>query len=327
MRLRFSFPPASYFGMALGVLALGLLWRAAGGLWTLPPVVSTILLGIGAALWAVLILAYLAKWIWARPLAVAELGDPVQSGFIALATVITFLAAQAILPYQRDVAVALTFVGAAVALAFAAYVSGRTWRGERNEADTTTALYLPTVGAGFVGGGTLGLLGWPEWGRLALGAGFFSWIAIESVLMRRFFHPPALPPKLRPTLGIQLAPPVVCCVAYLNLGGHDDVFAHLLVGYGLLQALILIRMLPWIAAQPFGPGYWAFSFGVAALPTAVVKLAILGDGAMRALAPTLFAAANLIIIGLMVGTAAWMLRGQVKAVAPVTSPASGRSSP
>jgi len=75
-----------------------------------------------------------------------------------------------------------------------------------------------------------------------------------------------LPPPLRPTLGIQLAPPTVGCSAYLSItSGPPDLFAQALLGYGLFQALLLIRLIPWIVRQPFAPFYWAFTFGLAAL--------------------------------------------------------------
>ncbi len=83
------------------------------------------------------------------------------------------------------------------------------------------------------------------------------------ILHRAAVHE-ALPEALRPVLGIQLAPPVVGGVTYMSLSsGTPDLIALMLLGYGLYQALMLLRLLPWIRQQAFGPGYWAFSFGVA----------------------------------------------------------------
>ena len=91
-----------------------------------------------------------------------------------------------------------------------------------------------------------------EWGALFFGIGLFSWLALESIIMQRLYLLEALPKPLRPTLGIQLAPPAVGCVAYLSLtSGQPDIFAQMLFGYGLMQALILLRLLPWLCQQPF----------------------------------------------------------------------------
>jgi len=55
-------------------------------------------------------------------------------------------------------------------------------------------------------------------------------------------------------------------------------FAQLLFGYAMLQALMLIRLLPWIAVgQPFTPSYWSFTFGVATLAGAALCSLKLGN--------------------------------------------------
>ncbi|SQC40844.1 Tellurite resistance protein TehA [Klebsiella pneumoniae] len=52
--------------------------------------------------------------------------------------------------------------------------------------------------------------------------------------------------------GIQLAPALVACSAWLSVnGGEADTFAKLLFGYGLLQLLFMLRLMPWYLRQPF----------------------------------------------------------------------------
>ena len=172
--------------------------------------------------------------------------------------------------------------------------------GGRDHSATTAVLYLPSVAGGFVLASALASLGWPDAGQLAFGAALFSWLAIKSVLLHRLYTLPEMPAPLRPTLGIQLAPPAVGAVAYLNVGGgQPDFVAHALIGYALLQFLILARLLPWLRAAGPTPGWWAFSFGLAALPTAAVKLVAHGDhGIMAWLAPLLSAVGTLAIFAI-----------------------------
>lgn len=117
------------------------------------------------------------------------------------------------------------------------------------------------------------------------------------MLIHRLLTADPLPPPLRPTLGIQLAPAPVGALAYLSVTqGAPDVLAHALLGYGVLQALILIRLLSWIMKQPFAPSYWAFTFGATALASTALKLVARGDtGPAAATAPVLFVAANLVV--------------------------------
>jgi tellurite resistance protein len=133
------------------------------------------------------------------------------------------------------------------------------------------------------------------------------------VLLHRLYTAPMLPLPLRPSLGIQLAPPTVGLLAYLSVtAGPPGMFAHMLLGYGLLQAALLLRLLPWICQQPFTPGYWAFSFGVTALAAGPLRTVERGDtGPAAVLAMPLFVAANLIILLLTLGTLRLLLQGKL----------------
>jgi tellurite resistance protein len=75
---------------------------------------------------------------------------------------------------------------------------------------------------------------------------------------------------------------------------------------------VLIRLLPWIARQPFSASYWAFSFGVSALGLDMLRCVERGDtGPLAIAAPYVFAIANIIIGALAAGTLLQMLRGKL----------------
>jgi len=307
------FPPASFFGMPLGLIGLGLTWRSATVLWALPAFIGEAILGVGVALWTLLIALYALKWMAAREDAIGEIDHPVQCCFVGLAPVTGSLCSLALLPYLPFLAFVLFLLGGLGTLAFALYRTGDLWQGERDVGATTPILYLPAVAGSFVSAIVAANFGLKSWGQLAFGAGFFSWLAIESVLLHRLYSGPAMSPPLRPTLGIQLAPPSVGALAYVNVGaGTSDFLSHALLGYALLQTLLLIRLTPWFRAQPFTPSYWAFSFGAAALAGASTRLAAHGDSeAIVALAPILFVSANLLIGALAVRTIGLCLQGKL----------------
>ena len=78
----------------------------------------------------------------------------------------------------------------------------------------------------------------------------------------------------------------------------------------LYQALLLLRLLPWIREQAFVSGYWAFSFGTAALPALAMRMAERGATGLAAdLAPALFVAANVVFALLVAGTLRLLARG------------------
>jgi tellurite resistance protein len=309
----FPIVPASFFSFVLGLGGLGNGWRVAARLWNVPGWIGESILAFAALVWFVVAVLYAGKWVWARDQALAEFRHPVQCCFVGLGGVATLLIAVAAVPHSAALAWCLFALGVATQLGFAVYRTGSLWQGGRDHGATTPVLYLPMVAGNFVAAIALGALGQPSWGALFFGGGLFTWFAVESVLLHRLYVHDALPPALRPTLGIQLAPPVVGASAWLGInGGNPDLFAQALIGYGLLQALILLRLAPWIRQQPFGAGYWAFSFGVTALPLAAMRMLEHGaSGAVAELALPLFALANLFVAGLVLGTLVLLLQGRL----------------
>jgi tellurite resistance protein len=304
--------PASFFGMVLGLSGLGTSWRLAASMWSLPRAVGEVILLAASAIWAVLLLLYAAKWIWARAQALAEFRHPVQCCFIGIIPVSTALIGLALRPYALEAANALVIVGIVGQLIFGVHRTGQLWMGSRDPTTTTPVLYLPTVAGSFVSVIALGGLGHSDWAAPFFGLGLLSWLAIESVVLHRLYTV-ELPPPLRPTLGIQLAPPAVGCTAYLVLtSGPPDFFAQALFGYAIFQTLVMIRLIPWIARQPFAPSYWAFTFGLSALAIASLRFAERGPtGLVGHAAPFIFVAVNILIGGIAAGTAWLLLRGRL----------------
>ncbi len=302
--------PASLFGVVLGLAGLGNAWRIAHQVWGLSALWGELLMLLAGVTWTVLALGYAAKWIWAPREALAEARHPILCCFVGLVGVSTSLLAIAATPYSSALSNAMFIVGTAFTVAFALWRTGLLWRGDRDPGEITPVLYLPLVAGAFVTAIVAAGLGYPDWGRLAFGAGLFTWLAIESVLLHRLYTGTPFPLPLRPMLGIQLAPPTVGAVAYLSVSeGAPELLAHALVGYGLLQALLFVRMLPWIMEQPFAPSYWAVTFGATALASAPLRMVELGEaGAVASLAPFLFVAANLTVGAIAAGSLRLLVR-------------------
>lgn len=329
LQARLPIVPASFFGLVLGLVGLGNSWRAAHAIWGLPSAVGEGLMLAGGIVWAILVVLFAGKWLLARDLAKDEAAHPVQCCFIGLAGVATMLVAMALEPYARVVALAVFAAGATFTLAFAVWRTGDLWQGGgRDPAHTTPVLYLPTVAGSFVTATACGALGFAEWGRFAFGAGLLSWLAIESVLVHRILRAPQMPPALRPTLGIQLAPPTVGAVAYLSVtSGPPDLVAYALVGYGLLQILLMARLARWIFADGVKASAWSFTFGLTAFTTALVKMAGRGDtGPALVLAPVALAIVSALMAALILWTIRLFLAGRLLPAVPAPPAALAKGS-
>ena len=260
-----------------------------------------------------MLILYAAKWAWQRSLATTELGHPVAGGFVALVPASTMLVALAVLPYWRLGAALLFGFGVVGWLGFSVWHLGKALQGGPNAVVMTHVLYLPLVAGNFIATIVTAALGWAEWGELFFGAGLLSWLALESVLLQRLLGPGPLAAALRPTLGIALAPPSIGLVAYLAVNpGAPGMVASLLLGYALLQALLLLRLWPWIRQQRFAASYWSVTFGTTGVALAAMQMVERGaTGPAAALAPGLFILANFVIGSIAIGTVVSLLGGRL----------------
>ena len=251
----------------------------------------------------------------------AELVHPIGGGFGALLPVATMVAGISVRTLMPGLSEVMLVAGIAVQVAYAGWFVGRAWTGGRPAETVTPALYLPSVGGFFVSAMAAAALGFGEAGVMAFGAGIVSWIVIEAVLWQRLLLQPPLPPAMRSSMGIHLAPPAVGLVAWEAVGGGGvDTVGLMLFGYALFQALVTLGLLPWLVRQPFSATWWAYSFAVTALPTGAMRLAEGGSPIASLLAPALFLAANLILAGLIVRSAMALAQGSYLPPAPVSAP-------
>ncbi len=297
--------PASLFGMVLGLSGLGQAWRLAHLYWRVPIAIGEAVLLLAGVVWAGLLIAYLIQ-AWAHPLTVAdEFRHPVQGSTPALLAIATLLMVLAVRTYSETTARALALAGIAWHMGFSLWHTGALWQGGRELAQTTPAIYLPTVAGNFTSAAALGALGHADWGWLFLGAGVFSWVALESTIFLRLWQGAPIPAPQRPLIGIQFAPPVVCAMAALMLAPEGiEHWVLMLWGYGLFQLLLGVRLWRWLGTQPFAPSYWAYTFGIASTTVVGLKLALQGLGVAQTLALPIFVGANL-FIGYLTARTAW----------------------
>jgi tellurite resistance protein len=107
---------------------------------------------------------------------------------------------------------------------------------------------------------------------LLFGMGLASWALLEVRVLNRLFEGP-MPEALRPTIGVELAPPSVATLAagtiWPELPGEV-----LIVGLGVAAGpfVAVMARYKWWHNVPFSIGFWSFSFPLAALAGAVVEV-------------------------------------------------------
>jgi tellurite resistance protein len=271
----------SLFGMALGLLGLAGAWLRLGraGLAGAQAVGDTLLEG-ALALLALMLVLWIAKLLRHGDVLRQEWRHPVQGALLALMPVATMMAVAlvagrwpALLPAMVPVAAAV-LIGQAV---MAWHVVADLSTGKTPPEWVTPALYLPTVPGGFVGAMALEALGLHGWASLLMGMGLGAWALLEMRILNRLFAGP-LPPALRPTLGIEMAPAAVGSLAVCALWPALPADA-LMVMLGLASGPVLAVLTRWRywSEVPFNVGFWSFSFPLAAFASTTVEAVRRGD--------------------------------------------------
>lgn len=305
--------PAGYFGMVLGIIGMGFAWRYASTLWPVTRWPGDALVALAVTCWFLLTVAFITRAIRFPRSVLAEMRHPAMSSFVSLFPATTMLVAIGFVPWCRPISVVLFGVGVVIQLSYSAWQSAGLWRGNHPQEATTPGLYLPTVANNFISAMACGALGFNDAGFVFLGAGVFSWLSLEPVILQRLRSAGELPTAQRTSLGIQLAPSLVACSAWFSVnGGEADTFAKMLFGYGLLQLLFMLRLLPWYVSQPFNASFWSFSFGISALATTGLHLGHSSpSGFFHVIAVPLFIFTNVIIGILLVRTFILLFQGKL----------------
>jgi tellurite resistance protein len=129
--------PASFFGIAVGPLALANAWRVAARIWPMPHGIVDALTFVALAVWVAVLAAYARKWLVQRAEAQAEWRHPLQSSFVALGPVSSLIAAGALLNYSRAAALAVFAIAVVAQLLIGMQLHGRLWQGGRHPELTT----------------------------------------------------------------------------------------------------------------------------------------------------------------------------------------------
>ena len=262
-RPRYRLPP-NLFAVPLGLAGVAQCWTVAADLGTAPAWPGAVLWVLTAAVWLVVAGAYFSRHH--RPADLArELADPTTGPFVAVSAIVPMMLGAALARALPTAGHVVFLVALVLTLLAGGWLSGEWILSETTLAQWHPGYFLPTVGGGLIAAALSAGFGDHTLAQVMFGYGTVCWIVLGSIILTRLFTQPALPVPLRPTLAIELAPPVVAGIAWYRVnGGQVDPIALGLAGYALLMAMVQVRLVPFYRTVPFGPGWWAFSFPYAA---------------------------------------------------------------
>ena len=309
--------PVGLFAIPVGLFALAGAWRRASAFeWEMATSVSNTLGLLAAVLLAILMALYAAKAFWRTASVAAEFTHPLMGSLLALIPISLMLFSVHFGQAHQLGWLVFTLLALTLQGVIALRVVGLLATGKLHAVAVTPALYLPPVAGGFVGALAMHTLAYPGWAGLLFGMGLASWALLEARVLNSLFEGP-LPEALRPTIGVELAPPSVATLVAASLWPAlpGEV---LIVGLGVSAGPLVAVMARWSwwSKVPFSIGFWSFSFPAAALAGAVIE--VVRRGQWPALVGGVaLALASSVILFLTIRTVLLALQGRLLPSAPV----------
>jgi tellurite resistance protein len=276
--------PIPLLAMPMGTGGVGLAWRQAHHALGVPAVLGEALLAFTALLWVVVVALQALRALRYPEAVLAELRHPVRVAFAAAPTIGLMIVSAFFHSHVPGLGASLWAVAVALHLLVAMMLLRRIVAGRGEIAMISPPLLIPF--AGLVLAPVFGVrMGFVEASSMMLGIGLILWLVTMPLLLHRLVAGPPLPPPLRPSLAILLAPPAIGALGLVALTGQTGGVVLALVGVALLFAAVLVSLAGEFARVPFGLPWWGVTFPSAAFAVMVMVMgfpALLGWAALLA---------------------------------------------
>ena len=262
--------PIAFFAMVMGLSGLTLVWQKASEVLGTPAAIGQGLVILVAAVFGMLLTAYVAKALRYPAEVRAELDHPVKLSFFPTISISLILLGTALRHLTPTLSLWLWAMGTALQLVLTVFIVNRWMHHAHFEVvHMNPAWFIPAVGNILlpIAGMTHG---YPSISWFFFSIGVVFWIILLTIVFYRvIFHAP-LPGRLLPTLFILIAPPAAGFIAYMALVGDLDTFGRILVNIALFLTLLLATQARRFAALDFFLSFWAYSFPLAAMTVALL---------------------------------------------------------
>lgn len=303
--------PVGLFAIPVGLFALGGAWRRAAAFgWDAARLAGDLLAWAALLLLVLLLLTYLLKAVRHPQAIAAEFTHPVAGSLTALAPLAALLCSVYFGVPGHMGWLLFTLLALLVMGLIAFRIVALLTTAALPAAVVTPALYVPPVGGGLVGAMALQVLGYPGWAALLFGMGLVSWALLEMRVLNRLFEG-AMPEALRPTIGLELAPPTVGTLTVATLWPQLP-GELLIIGLGIAAGPIVavLARYKWWRRAPFAVGFWSFSFPVAAFAASMIEVVRRG-GWPPAVAGLALGLASLVLAFLLLRTTLLLTQGRL----------------
>lgn len=310
---RLAHMPISLFGMVMGIAGFTIAMHKGESLLAWSHLASEVFTAVTFALFGVLMLAYLAKWLKHPEEVRAEFNHVMRLSFFPAISISLILLSILALEFNHTLALWLWGLGTPLQLLFTLVIISNWMHHEKFQIHhSNPAWFIPIVGNILVPI-TGAVLGFTQLSWFFFSIGLIFWIVLLTILMNRYFFHAPTPGKLMPTLFILIAPPAVGFISWhaLHPSGLDDM-GHILYDFALFITLMLFFQGKRFLTIPFGMPFWAFTFPIAAITIATfIMFSLTGLVFYAYLGGFLFGFLALLIAYLLVKTTRAMMAREI----------------
>ena len=308
---RLQFFPIMMFAVVMGLSGLTIVYRQASELFGFSTAIYGTLVAVDTALFISIALFYLLKIVKYFHEVKEEFAHPVRINFFA-ASAISFLLISIIYqPLSSAVALTALTIGTVMQTFFTFYTL-RFWINKNLEIKhSNPAWFIPIVGNLLVP--VAGAAYFPiDFLIYYFAIGIFFWVVLTAIVINRIIFHNQLAVKFMPTLFIFIAPPAIGFIAYMQLFESYDAFAKIVFNLGIFFTLLLFFMYKNFLNLKFFISWWAFTFPLAAISLATMKVyAITGYLVYEYLSYLLIAITTVVVLIVAIKTLQHVLKKQI----------------
>lgn len=260
------------FTSTMGTIGIGLTWRAAADVLGAPPAIGELLLMAAALLYVLLLALQLLRLLLHRQDVVDEWRSPTQFVYFSAATISGSLLALAAVPYSTVLANCIWWPATVVQLVLL-FVFIRRWISvPYHIAELGPTWLIPMVGNASPAFAGIAL-GHEDLSRAMLMSSILCWLTFQPlILFRLVFSAPKIPPEALPSLNILVSAPAVIAIAISFVFGKGNVVFEFGTYCALFFAISIATLGKRLVEAAFSRRWWGFTFPMAALSSALIRL-------------------------------------------------------
>lgn len=264
---KLAYFPVGLFTSVMGLCGLSLAYQRFEQVFGLGFGISTNLLIISYAVFAMVSAAYFQKFVKYTKQVVDEFKHPVKVCFFPAISISMLLLSAGTVDRLYEMAQYLWIAGSALQIVFTTVILSR-WMNHNNEiVHLNPAWFIPVVGTIVVP--IAGVeIAHREFAWFFFSIGLFFWLILFSVIFYRIIFQRQLLPQLMPTLFILVAPPSLAFISYTKITGEMDSFARILLYIALFIVILLFSMAKKFTKINFFISWWAYTFPMCAVTIA-----------------------------------------------------------